>query len=142
MALWSHFLHQKGFRQDLRKLLPHAPSSPNADDSTDVALGYVGGILCGADKLSRVAWLQSCLRSDLPAFNQQRPPPKATEGLKGAAVLDQTPGWIADLRQRRSRQPQRALQDFLLFFWDVFVSVFGPKRKVVSVNFPSLLVLK
>jgi hypothetical protein len=24
-----------------------------------VALGYVGGILCGADKLSRVAWLQS-----------------------------------------------------------------------------------
>jgi hypothetical protein len=24
-----------------------------------VALGYVAGILCGADKLSRVAWLQS-----------------------------------------------------------------------------------
>jgi hypothetical protein len=59
MIVWSHFLHQKGFRQQLREALPHAPTSPNAYDPTDVALGYVGGILCGADKLSRVAWLQS-----------------------------------------------------------------------------------
>lgn len=59
MIIWSHFLHQKRFRQQLRQALPHAPTSPNAYDPTDVALGYVGGILCGADKLSRVAWLQS-----------------------------------------------------------------------------------
>jgi len=59
MIVWSHFLHQKGFRQQLREVLPHAPISPNAYDPTDVALGYLGGILCGADKLSRVAWLQS-----------------------------------------------------------------------------------
>lgn len=59
LIVWSHFLHQKRFRSDLRQLLPHEPSSPNAYDPTDVALGYVGGILCGADKLSRVAWLQS-----------------------------------------------------------------------------------
>src|SRR5436190_2658409 len=59
MAVWSQFLHQRGFRDDLRKRLPHAPTSPNAYDPSDVALGYVGGILCGADKLSRVAWLQS-----------------------------------------------------------------------------------
>lgn len=59
MIVWSHFLHQKRFRQQLREALPHAPTSPNAYDPTDVALGYVGGILCGADKLSRVAWLQS-----------------------------------------------------------------------------------
>src|SRR5215510_1782157 len=59
MAVWSHFLHQKRFRQQLRRVLPHAPSSPNAYDPSDVALGYIGGILCGADKLSRVAWLQS-----------------------------------------------------------------------------------
>jgi hypothetical protein len=59
LILWSHFLHQKGFRRQLRQVLPHDPSSPNAYDPTDVALGYVGGILCGADKLSRVAWLQS-----------------------------------------------------------------------------------
>ena len=59
MIVWSHFLHQQGFRRQLREVLPHCPSSPNAYDPTDVALGYMGGILCGADKLSRVAWLQS-----------------------------------------------------------------------------------
>lgn len=59
LVVWSHFLHQKRFRQQLREVLPHDPTSPNAYDPTDVALGYVGGILCGADKLSRVAWLQS-----------------------------------------------------------------------------------
>jgi hypothetical protein len=59
MIVWSHFLHQKRFRYELRRHLPHAPTSPNAYDPGDVALGYVGGILCGADKLSRVAWLQS-----------------------------------------------------------------------------------
>jgi hypothetical protein len=59
MIVWSHFLHQKRFRHHLRQALPHAPTSPNACDPTDVALGYVGGILCDADKLARVAWLQS-----------------------------------------------------------------------------------
>jgi len=59
MAIWSHHLKQRGVRQQLRKLLPHAPVSPNSYDPTDVALGYLGGIVCGADKLSRVAWLQS-----------------------------------------------------------------------------------
>lgn len=59
MTVWSHFLHQKRFRHQLREVLPHCPTSPNAYDPTDVALGYMGGILCGADKLSRVAWLQS-----------------------------------------------------------------------------------
>lgn len=59
MILWSHFLHQKRFRHHLRQILPHSPTSPNAYDPADVALGYVGGILSGADKLSRVAWLQS-----------------------------------------------------------------------------------
>lgn len=59
LIVWSHFLHQKCFRRQLREVLPHAPTSPNAYDPTDVALGYLGGILCGADKLSRVAWLQS-----------------------------------------------------------------------------------
>lgn len=59
LIVWSHFLHQKRFRQQLRQVLPHDPTSPNAYDPTDVALGYIGGILCGADKLSRVAWLQS-----------------------------------------------------------------------------------
>lgn len=59
MIVWSHFLHQRKFRATLAEHLPHAPTSPNAYDPTDVALGYCGGILAGADKLSRVAWLQS-----------------------------------------------------------------------------------
>jgi len=59
LVVWSHFLRQKRFRRQLREVLPHDPTSPNAYDPTDVALGYVGGLLAGADKLSRVAWLQS-----------------------------------------------------------------------------------
>lgn len=59
MVVWSHFLRQKKFRPMLRGLLPHTPTSPNAYAPDDTALGYMGGILCGADKLSRVAWLQS-----------------------------------------------------------------------------------
>ena len=59
MAVWSHFLRQQGFRAELRKVLPHQPTSPNAYDPVDTALGFLGGILSGADKLSRVAWLRS-----------------------------------------------------------------------------------
>lgn len=59
MVIWSHHLQQRAVREQLRKLLPHAPISNNAYDPTDVALGYLGGVVCGADKLSRIAWLQS-----------------------------------------------------------------------------------
>lgn len=59
LAIWSHFLHRKSFRKSLAEQLPHEPSSPNAYDPTDIALGFIGGILTGADKLSRVAWLRS-----------------------------------------------------------------------------------
>lgn len=59
MVVWSHFVQQRKLRSVLRKLLPHLPSSPNAYVPDDTALGYMGGILCGADKLSRIAWLQS-----------------------------------------------------------------------------------
>jgi hypothetical protein len=44
-------------RAQLRAVLPHAPTSPNAYDPCDTALGFIGGILCGADKLARVAHL-------------------------------------------------------------------------------------
>jgi len=42
----------------LEKVLPQAPTSPNAYVPSDVALGLLGGVLCGADKLSRVAHLR------------------------------------------------------------------------------------
>ena len=40
MIVWSHFLHQKRFRRQLREALPRAPTGPNAYAPTDVALGY------------------------------------------------------------------------------------------------------
>jgi hypothetical protein len=59
MAFWSAFLHKRKVREQLRSFLPQTPSSPYAYDPTDVALGLMGGILGGADKLSRVAYLRS-----------------------------------------------------------------------------------
>ena len=59
MIVWSHFLHQKKFRRELSAALPQAPTSPNAYVPADIALDYLGGILAGADRLSRVAWLRS-----------------------------------------------------------------------------------
>jgi len=58
MAVWSGFLHKRGVRQQLQQVMPFEPKSPNAYDPTDVALGFMGGVLCGADKLSRVAYLR------------------------------------------------------------------------------------
>jgi hypothetical protein len=48
LAVWSSFVTKIGLREELRKVLPHAPTSPNAYDPVDTALGFVGGILCGA----------------------------------------------------------------------------------------------
>jgi hypothetical protein len=45
LIVWSQFLCQKKFRQQLREVLPYDPTSPDAYDPTDVALGYVGGIM-------------------------------------------------------------------------------------------------
>lgn len=53
------FPQHHGFREALSDLLPHSPSSPNAFTPSDTALGLLGGIISGADKLSRVAWLAS-----------------------------------------------------------------------------------
>src|SRR5215472_11165633 len=58
MAFWSTFLHKRQVRRELNSVLPHQPTSPNAYAPDDLALGFIGGIVCGADKLSRVAYLQ------------------------------------------------------------------------------------
>jgi hypothetical protein len=58
MVVWSQFLHQSAFREQLEKVLPHRPTSNNAYDPADTALGFMGGILTGADKLSRVGYLR------------------------------------------------------------------------------------
>ena len=58
LAFWSAFLHKRGVRHQVQAALPHAPTSPNAYAPTDIALGFLGGVLAGADKLSRIAYLQ------------------------------------------------------------------------------------
>lgn len=58
MAFWSAFLHKRKVRAQLESFLPQAPTSPNAFAPSDVGLGLMGGVLCGADKLSRVAYLR------------------------------------------------------------------------------------
>jgi hypothetical protein len=58
MVVWSQFLHQSAFRCELERVLPHEPVSNNAYAPVDTALGFLGGILSGADKLSRVAYLR------------------------------------------------------------------------------------
>ena len=53
LAVWSRSVTERGLREQLRAVLPHTPTSPNAYDPCDTALGFIGGILCGADKLAR-----------------------------------------------------------------------------------------
>ena len=57
LALMSGFLHRIGWREQLAAALPHAPQSPNAYLPVDVALGFMAGVWCGADKFSRVGHL-------------------------------------------------------------------------------------
>lgn len=56
-VLWSGFLQKIGFGKMLRSVLPHQPRAHNALTAGDIATGFMAGILLGADKLSRVAWL-------------------------------------------------------------------------------------
>lgn len=58
LVVWSQFLQQSAFRAQLRGVLPHAPQSNHAYDPGDIALGFLGGILAGADKFSRIAYLR------------------------------------------------------------------------------------
>jgi hypothetical protein len=57
LALWSGFLHKLKFRRSLQSVLPHVRRAHNAMLPCEVALGFIGGILLGADKLSRIGGL-------------------------------------------------------------------------------------
>src|SRR5580765_7571756 len=56
-TFWG-FIHLKKFGSFLAGVLPHQLSSPNALAAVDVALGFISGILSGADKLTRIAYLR------------------------------------------------------------------------------------
>ena len=56
--VWTRFITERGLREQLRAVLPQAPNSPNAYDPCDTGAGFIGGMLCGADQLARVAHLR------------------------------------------------------------------------------------
>jgi hypothetical protein len=56
-TFWG-FLHLRKFREALSAALPHVRTSPNALKATEIALGFIAGILAGADKLTRIAHLR------------------------------------------------------------------------------------
>ena len=56
-TFWG-FLHLRKFRAALCGALPHVRTSPNALDPTGIALGFIAGIVAGADKLTRIAHLR------------------------------------------------------------------------------------
>jgi hypothetical protein len=56
-SFWG-FVHLRKVRALLAQALPHRPTSPNALPPVEIALGLIAGILAGADKLTRVAWLR------------------------------------------------------------------------------------
>lgn len=58
LVVWSRFLHECGFRRAVAEVIPHRPTSNNAYEPVDTALGFIGGVISGADKLSRVAYLR------------------------------------------------------------------------------------
>ena len=57
-TFWA-FMHLRKFRSFLARILPHQPSSPNALPAVDIGLGFISGILAGADKLARLAHLRT-----------------------------------------------------------------------------------
>lgn len=57
-TFWS-FLHQSGWRELVERCLPHpAPMSNNALLPLSKVLGFMQGLLCGAKKLTHVAYLR------------------------------------------------------------------------------------
>ena len=56
-TFWG-FLARRKVRALLAATLPHRPTSPNARPPVETALGFIAGILAGADKLARIAHLR------------------------------------------------------------------------------------
>ena len=57
-TFWG-FLALRKVRALLAGVLPHQPTSPNARPPVETAVGFIAGILGGADKLARIAHLRA-----------------------------------------------------------------------------------
>ena len=58
LATFAGFLHWHCFGKKLAGWLPHRRTSPYALPAEDLALGFITGILAGANKLAQVAYLR------------------------------------------------------------------------------------
>jgi hypothetical protein len=58
IATFCGFLHWHRFGQLLQRVLPHRRKSEKAIPPADLALGFIAGILAGAEKLAQVAFLR------------------------------------------------------------------------------------
>lgn len=56
-TFWGYLALGK-VRALLARVLPHRPTSPNATEPVETALGFIAGIIAGADKLARIAQLR------------------------------------------------------------------------------------
>lgn len=57
-AMFWGFVHLRKFRSVLDSVMPYVPRSPNALRPVEIALSFIGGILAGAEKLTRIAQLR------------------------------------------------------------------------------------
>ena len=107
MALWGGFLRKLGFREVLAELLPHQPRARNAIRPVEIALGFLGGIVLGADKLTRVSWLSRDTALAEVLGSVRMPSPSTFTRFFGefrqpaAEMLQRLYPWM--LRQRPSR---------------------------------------
>ena len=67
-AMFWGFVHLRKLRSVLDSVMPYQPSSPNALRPVEIALSFIGGILAGANKLTRIAQL----RQDQSVFGPLR----------------------------------------------------------------------
>src|SRR5207237_8813343 len=57
-AMFWGFVHLRKFRAVLDSAMPYVPSSPNVLRPVEIALGFIGGILAGANKVQRSGHLR------------------------------------------------------------------------------------
>jgi len=58
LSTFTGFLQWHRLGELFEKVLPHRPTSPNALPPQDLAMGFITGILAGAQKLAQVAFLR------------------------------------------------------------------------------------
>src|SRR5262245_21059802 len=59
MLSLAGYLFRKKVPELLQRMLPHRPVSPNALKPVEIGLGFLAGVIAGADKLTRIAHLRA-----------------------------------------------------------------------------------